>query len=167
MNKSRADHIYHAWINSRQEERRARGENWESSLYKFKDLVEFLRWGPTRLKQAYEGELPVMHQQCSRSAPEPIKNNRLRCCLGKEVLECDILLSLKKKFDEEASGIPPEELFRLMAQTCAWHIFMRQVDGKEGHFGVDSSEGHLMDESDRSFWQRVYQHLAEGPTFRQ
>lgn len=171
--RSQADHVYHAWINRRQDELAKAGKQREHSLYEFKSLMHFLQWGGKRIEKAFTGQLPVLHQQCSRCEPEPIPNNVLKCCMGVEVLECDILLSLKATFEEERnrecgvlgkhySGIPDEEMYRLMAQTCAWHIYKTVTKGQEGWGGIDTSEGHLLDVSDRMFWDRVYSSMADS-----
>ncbi len=166
---SNADHIYHVWINRRQEERRAAGEEWEGSLYEFKDLLHFINYGHTLLEKAFTDKLPTIHQQCSHSSPEKIEGNRLVCCLGQEVTTCPILLSLKGTVEEERGRIAPwngeahyanvddAQLYRLMGNTCAWHIYHEATGIQDGHrFKVDTSEGYLLDKSDRIFWDRVY-----------
>ena len=160
-----ADHIWHVWMNSR--------NNYEDHIYLFKDMLQFLSYGHKKIAEAYEGKLPVLHQQCSHSRPESIQNNRLRCCLeGKDVTECPILLGPKAKYDEEAARIYPfngeqaypelaanqEQLYRLMAQTCALHIFTEITTNKKF---VDHTEGFLTDEGDRMFWQNVYRSMGD------
>ncbi len=155
-----AEHIWHVWLNRWSDQAKSH----DPSMYEFKSMVQFMEYGARQIENAYTGKLPVIHQQCSRSAPEKIDNNRLRCALGKDVTECDFLKSIKGTFDEQRKDayyaeIPDAEIFRVMANTCAWHIYTTQI--KEGKF-IDTSEGWLMDESDRMYWERVYKSLAGG-----
>jgi hypothetical protein len=168
-----ADQLYHVWINRRQDERRKAGAEWEGSLYEFKSMLNFLSYGHDQIRKAVEGRLPATHRQCSRCEPEPVENNRLMCCLGKDVLTCPILCSLKATIEEERYRVAPydgekhyanvddEQLYRLMARTCAWHIYHEETGIQDGHhFQVDTSEGYLLDKTDRIFWDRVYTSLA-------
>lgn len=168
-----AEHVYHVWINRRQDEIRKKGGEWEYSLYEFKSLMHLLEHGGKRIEEAYTGKLRQVHQQCSRTAPQKIEKNCLKCCLGKDVTECEILVSIKNTFDDERgrecgtlrkfyADVPDSEMYRLMAQTCAWHIYKTVTKGQEGHWACDTSEGHLMDTSDRMFWGNVYASLAQA-----
>ena len=164
-----ADHIWHVWMNKYSTEQ----SKWPHSLYEFKSLLEFLQWGWKRLEQAFTANLPTEHQQCSLSPVEPIKENILKCCLGAECVKCDILLGLKATFDDERNRtrgvlgkfydqVPETEVYKRMANTCAWHIYTKTcgiVD--EGFHGVDTTEGHLMDTGDRMYWDRLYQSLSQ------
>lgn len=179
------DHIFHVWINRRQQENGTH----ESHLYSFKGMVQLLFWAPNKLKEAFERKLPTVHQQCSHSPPEPIQNNRLRCWLGKDVTECPILASVKAVWDEHmekpfyAERNKPDGLYQIMGQVCAWHLFMSDVShaiecekphvrrGKEepGPSAclpepayIDWNEGAMQDESDRMFWDRVYTNLTDN-----
>ena len=174
---SRVDHIWHVWMNQRKAY--SSDDPFERGLYEFKSLVQFLEYGHQQIQRAYEGKLRTTHQQCSRTAPEPIKENRLKCCLnGTDVTECPILLSLKEtaekerqpltfrdgtKFDRHVSD---EEVYRLMARTCAWHIFAKAIGSTSGWHGIDTTEGYLMDESDRMFWRNVlYESMAASDPY--
>ncbi len=126
-----------------------------------------LESGHIRIQKAFNEALPTTHQQCS----EKIEHNRLMCCLGTEVPKCEILVSIKTLFDDERtrktpSGYEPykdvsdEHCFRIMARTCAWHIYKTVTKGQEEWAGVDTSEGYHLDEGDRRFWARVYESMA-------
>jgi hypothetical protein len=165
--KSSADHIYHVWMNSYADKK----QSWPHSLYEFKSIVQFLEYGWKQIEKAYSGELPTVHNQCCH-APEPIPDNKLMCCLGKDVKSCEILVSIKTTFDEQRqrecgvlgkfyADVPDEFMYRSMAQTCAWHIFTTVTQAQEDWHGVDTSEGHLMDKGDRMFWQNVYRSMGE------
>ena len=170
--KRDADHIWHVWMNS------GGGfepdEQWGSrmapkSLYEFKHLLEFLDYGHQVIQQAFTGQLPKVHRQCSRTTPEPIANNCLKCsAFGTDVTDCKILLSIKTTFEAERQRelgklgkvyehIPDEEMYRRMAQTCAWHIYREAT--RDDRF-VDTSEGYLLTVGDRMFWGRVYESMA-------
>jgi hypothetical protein len=170
------NHAWHVWMNRRQTERQKAGEKWEHSLYEFKSLLQFLTYGHQQIQRAFEGKLRTTHRQCSHSAPEPIADNCLRCCLGQEVTTCDILVSIQSTFNEERERVMPfngskpyskitdEEVYQVMAATCAWHIYTKATGAVEdGWHGVDTSEGHLLDESDRRFWRNVYESMAQQP----
>jgi hypothetical protein len=159
------EHIWHVWMNRRQEEERKSNPDhkWEHSLYEFKNMLQFLASGHRSLQEAFEGRLPTIHQQCSHSAPIPIVNNVLKCARGTEVTTCPILLQLKDSFDRRGKGyddIPAESIYRLMAQTCAWHIYTRSVNSTEGFGGIDTSMGYVMDTSDRMFWDTIHSNMA-------
>jgi len=158
--RSRVDHMWHVWINRRQDERRKAGDDvWEHDLYEFKNMLQFLEYGHEVIAKAFEGRLAKTHRQCSRQEPVEIKENTLKCCLeAQDGTTCPILLSLKSVFDEHAQRPPigdysyvvhVEYLYRTMAKTCAWHIYQNSSQ-------CDTSEGYLLDESDRMFWRNVY-----------
>lgn len=167
-----AEHLWHVWMNRRNDTHRD-GE-FEHSLYEFKRVLSFLEYGHERIGKAFSGEMPSQHRHCSLSQPEQICENRLVCCLGTEVPKCEILLSIKTLFDEERrrtvpAGFKPyehvtdEHCYRIMARTCAWHIYKTVTKGQEGWGGVDTSEGYHLDESDRRFWARTYESMAHNP----
>jgi hypothetical protein len=59
------------------------------------------------------------------------------------------------------SDVDDEQLYRLMAKTCAWHIYHEACGIQDGHrLRVDTSEGHLLTVGDRMFWDRVYSSMA-------
>lgn len=168
-----ANHVWHVWMNSFATEDQAAGRDFPHSLYEFKSLLDFLEWGPHRLEQAFTDKLPATHKQCSHAAVESIPHNTLKCCLGTECVKCEILIGIKSKFDEERQrecgnlgkfyeDIPDSEMYRCMANTCAWHIYKKVTKGAEGFAGIDTTEGHLMDVSDRMFWDRVYESMSPG-----
>lgn len=170
------EHIWHVWINHRQVSLREQsGEHThEHSLYEFKSMLQFLDYGHKVIQDAFEGKLATAHKQCSHSPTIPIINNTLRCAIGNEVTSCPILLQLRETFQKEVERVypfngekpygdlPPESVYSLMAKTCAWHIYMTSCRVQEGWGGIDTSEGYLMDESDRMFWSNVYSSLAQG-----
>lgn len=154
-----AEHIWHVWLNRWNQVSDA---GFDHSMYEFKSMLDFLRYGHELLRRAFTGELRTTHQQCSRTEPVEIKQNHLKCAFGKEVTECGILKSLKSTFDEQTaneyySDAKPE-LFRIMANTCAWHMYTEHVRGEM----LDTSEGWLQDESDRMFWRNLYDSLTQG-----
>ena len=167
--ESSLDHIWHSWINLRQATERESNPDhqWEHSLYEFKSMLNFLSYGHHSIQKAFEGKLPTIHKQCSRTPSIPILNNTLKCALGNEVTTCPILLQLKETFDNRGKfyeDIPSESVFGLMAKTCAWHIYCKLVQAKEGWGGVDTSEGWMMDNSDRMFWDNIYRSMRQdGP----
>ena len=171
------EHIWHVWINRRQEvlrEQLSSAHTQEHSLYEFKSMLQFLDYGHRVIQDAFEGKLPTTYKRCSHSSTLPIVNNTLRCAIGNEVTTCPILLQLRDTFQKEVEracplngekpygDLPSQSVYSLMAKTCAWHIYMTSCRVQEGWGGIDTSEGYLMDESDRMFWQNVYSSLAQG-----
>lgn len=169
---SSATHIWHVWMNRRNEERQKAGKEFDHSMYTWKDALSFAQYGHRRIKEAFDGKLPKVHQQCSMSAPAEIKENRLVCCLGQEVTTCPMLLQIKAIHEEHwhapivaCSGhdsgkyyrekVTEEDMHKTMAKTCAWHVY----EESRARF-VDSSEGFHLDEGDRIFWQRTYASMA-------
>lgn len=170
------DHLFHVWINQRQDERRQTGQTWEHDLYEWKSALGELRRLPLWLRRARTGTLPTMHQQCSRQAPEPIAANRLLCALGEDVTACPILASFYAAFEAERTRIMPfngepsypeltaDDGDEVAAQICVWHIFttqLRQYDARDWS-AFDTSEGYAQDEGDRMYWRNVYDSLARG-----
>jgi hypothetical protein len=97
------------------------------------------------------GEMPKVHQQCSQQSPVPLVDNHLSCCLGKKCRECPHLLALEK------AEVTPEQLDEIKAWTCAGHI-LQEVGARPNT--IDTSEGYIMTEGDKMFWQNVYQNMA-------
>lgn len=168
-----AEHLWHVWINKRQEANKKNDAPREHDLYEFKSMLEFLGYGHRVIQQAFENKLPTIHQQCSHSQPLPIVNNRLVCALGTEVTSCPILDHLKSTWESETARISPfdgkpsyelpiEALYRTMAKTCAWHIYSLSVQAHHDWNGIDTSEGWMKDESDHMFWSNVYQSLSSN-----
>ncbi len=168
------DHIWHVWINKRQQERNDQAK-WEHSLYEFKTMLQFLTYGAKQIRTAFEGLLPQTHQQCSHQPVEQLPVlNTLKCSReGIDVTKCPILLSLRETFEAERTRIypfngkaanpdlKPEAVYDLMAKTCAWHIYTEATGTPEGHhFSIDTSMGYLLDETDRIFWDRVHSSMA-------
>lgn len=159
-----ADHMWHAWIN-RQNDIKG-GEDWDHSLYEFKNVFQFLEYGHKQIADAFEGRLRTTHRQCSHQAAVEIKENSLRCaCQGVDVTKCPMLLGIKEVFEEhkgrnEHYDIPVEFLYRTMAKTCAWHSLKIALKIGNSGMGCDLSEGILCDESDRMYWRNLYDNMA-------
>ncbi len=170
--ESSLDHIWHTWMNQYSDGEGGTRGMAPHSLYEFKGVLQFLRYGHEQIQKAFKGELATQHRQCSRQLPVPILDNRLRCCLGTNVLECPILTSLASKFQENVDRVYPfngkkaypdisaDHLYVLMARTCAWHIFSTAVKASDKWGGIDTSEGYLLDESDRMYWRNLYEGMA-------
>ena len=45
------NHVWHVWINRRQQER-GKDQPWEHSLYEFKSMLEFLSYGAEQIQTA-------------------------------------------------------------------------------------------------------------------
>lgn len=162
-----ADHIWHVWINKRQQEH-GKEQPWEHSLYEFKSMLQFLGYGAKQIQEAFEGKLPQAHQQCSHQPVEQLPVlNVLKCSReGVDVTQCSILKSLADVFEDQTKVMsqPRTVLYELMAKTCAWHIYAKAVGIPEGHhFAIDTSMGYLLDETDRIFWDRVHTSMAMDP----
>lgn len=156
-----AFHLWHCWMNNLNENK-AGGDTFDHSVYEFKNMLQFLEYGHKSIQEAFEGRLPMVHQQCSHSTPVKLESNTLRCaCEGIDVTQCPMLLGIKKEFDEYREKVPDEQLYRVMANTCAWHSYKVccGINGKRS-YQCGLSEGYLLDGSDRMFWRNVYDSLA-------
>jgi hypothetical protein len=163
--KGQSDHIWHVWLNMWNQRQAAK---FDHSMYEFKSMLDFLSYGKEQIEKAFTGQLRSTHRQCSRCESEPIDNNKLSCAFGTDVTQCEILQSIRTTFDEKRnrecgvlgkhySGVSDQDLYRVMANTCAWHMYTEPI--KTGRF-IDTSEGWLTDTSDRMFWQRVHESMA-------
>jgi hypothetical protein len=161
--RQQANHIWHVWLN-----RRNTAGQFDHSMYEFKSMLQFLAYGHEQIEKAFTGNLRTIHRQCSHSLTEKIPCNKLSCAFGTDVTKCEILVSIKTTFQAERErecgklgkhydSVPDSEMYRVMANTCAWHMFTEPL--KNGTF-LDTSEGWLTDVSDRMFWDRVYSSLA-------
>lgn len=168
----------HQWINRRQDERRKASEPREATLYEWKDMEAERRRLPLVIRRAFEGTLPVVHQQCSRTEPETIAENHLICALGQDVATCPMLLSLRETFIERiaheqqwhekmphyAPGLTDESVYQAMATVCVWHVYtsvFQIAPNRPESRRIDTSEGYAQDQSDRMFWATVYRNLSE------
>ena len=154
--RSDADHLWHVWLN-----RWNKPNQFDHSMYEFKSMLQFLQYGARQLEQAFTETLPATHRQCSHSGVEPIENNTLTCAFGTDVTKCEILASIRDTFSTERYRypVPDQEMYRVMANTCAWHMYTDPV--RTGQL-LDTSEGWLTDTSDRLYWSRVYASLGQS-----
>lgn len=140
---------------------------WHVALnqYNFSDGATVLHWMYEAKRTADEvprltylfmlertGQLPQTHRQCSHSAPEPVPDNHLTCCLGVECRKCPHLAAVAR------SNLPPERIDEIKAWTCASHIL--HESGAHPHT-IDTSEGYIKTTDDQMFWERVYSSLAD------
>jgi len=147
-------HKMHCNINARQTEiRKENKDEWEHWLYEAYRLGDTMRGVAARFKRLREGTLPTAMRYCSHSPVEELPSQKLTCALGVNVAECPILRDVF--VNVEATS--PEILDELKATICAGHIFKESV--RPGHV-VDTSEGYILDESDRAFWDKTYAYLA-------
>lgn len=117
-------------------------------MYEAKEMSSEVPRLTLLFKLARTDGLAKIHQQCSQSDPEPIRQNYLTCCLGVKCHECPELQALEKM---EAM---PEEIDEAKAWTCATHVAF-----KGGDF---AREGYLLTVDDRMYWNRLYANLAGG-----
>jgi len=147
--------VWHEWFNGEKDHDRTK--------YAFKEMLLELARLPKLFKAQREGTLPKTHQQCSLSAPVAI-GNRLTCCMGVNVAECPILKSLESYFTnrrEHYKGITDEEMDGVKAATCCQHILRESNMGRKVLF--DTSEGYILTESDRMYWDNVYESMSRRP----
>lgn len=140
---------WHMAINRMTDGRRG-DKDWPHFMYEAKDASgEVGRLAGLFLAEK-GGRLPQTHQQCSRQAPEPIAGgNRLVCCLGIECASCPYLQAL------DSIDSSPEKVAEMKAWTCVAHIL--------SNGGDTAGEGYVLTTSDRMYWDRVYESLAQSP----
>jgi len=142
--------VWHEWLNKL--------PHHDHAKYEFKSMLGELARLPHLFRAQREGTLPKRHKQCSLSPAIPIKNE-LTCCLGKKVLDCDILRSLWEYFSlrrQHYTEIKDTDVDGVMAVTCCQHILAEATT--EGKM-VDTSEGYILTTSDRMFWDNVYENM--------
>ena len=161
--ESRRKHVRHVWMNERQDGR-AKGDPFEHDLYEWMRALEEMEHLPGWLKREREDTLPSVHQQCSRTEPEPITSNYLVCALDVRPASCAILASLAattaRMNESPHYNVGEDDLDRTKAEVCAWHIFT----SKQRNPYLDTSEGYMQDESDRRFWRTTYANMAAADT---
>lgn len=124
------------------------GSEFRHWMYEAKTMADEVPRMVRLFQREREGLLVKEHRQCSRSAPEPVRDNHLSCCLGVTCRECPELVALDKM-----EHVTPEQIDEAKAWTCAAHILSQ---------GGDSArEGYLLTVDDRMYWNRVYDHLSE------
>lgn len=182
MIDSKTNHVFHVWINSEDDRLREMNNDGikpdkytidphKDGLYGFKSAMQLLSskgqtWlgktiGDNRLKS-----LPLVHQQCSHSEPDPLEENYHVCYRGEKLAECPILKRLRDTFAKEMERsayyreITDEQIDEVAAQVCVWHLLMGS-----GNMYVDWNEGAFQSVSDRMFWSRVYDNLSQANDF--
>ncbi|HWT01141.1 MAG TPA: hypothetical protein VN256_12910 [Pyrinomonadaceae bacterium] len=127
-------------------------DKFEHWLYESRRVMSELRRLPILFARERNGELPKAFKYCSLSPVEQLPaENKLVCCLGQEVRACEILRDTFKNTDE----FPPEVIDQAKAHVCVTHIL-----AESARHSIDTSEGYVLDETDRQFWQRTYAIMA-------
>lgn len=121
----------------------------QSWMYDAKNIADEVPRLTMLFKSEREGTLPQIHQQCSRSEPEKIVDNHLSCCLGVKCKECPFLLAL------EGTNVSRENVDEIKAWTCVTHIL-----SEKGKRMIDDTEGYVLTEDDKMYWQNVYESLS-------
>lgn len=149
------DHQMHVNINKRQDALRNSCAEWEHWLYEAKTLPSEISRLTRLFGQERKGELPSTFKYCSFSPTEKIAENKLTCCLGEEPAKCKILLDTFAGMD----SFPAEMIDKAKAHICVTHILTESTKRM-----IDTSEGYVLDETDRAFWSRTYEAMAApGP----
>ena len=140
-----AEHEWHVAINAFT---MASKDSWRKWMYEAKTLAQEVPRLIVLFRMERTGQLPAVHQQCSRSPAEPIAENHLTCCLGVRCSACPELLAIGQ------AKMTDEQRDEAKAWTCAAHIAMNGGDV--------AGEGYLLRVDDRMFWDRVYDSLSRG-----
>lgn len=141
-----ADHPWHVAINAHSQ---AVGYPTMRWMYTAKQMADEVPRLALLFARERLGQLPVIHHQCSRDVQgEAVADNHLTCCLGVECRACPHLMAI------DAVPRPDEERDVMKAWTCATHILTAPT--------CDASEGFVLTEDDKMYWQNVYASLAEG-----
>jgi hypothetical protein len=118
-------------------------DNW---MYEAKTAADEIPRMILLFKLEREGNLPKIHQQCSRSKPVEItEGNFLTCCHGIKTRECKYLKAM------EEAKVSPDQIDFIKAWTCASHM-LRTPD-------LWVNDGFLIDESDKIYWDNVMESL--------
>jgi hypothetical protein len=142
------NHEWHVCINRFHDATKAIGtDRWRKWMYEAKAMADEVPRLAMLFHAEREGKLPQIHQQCSHSAPEPIPQNELTCCLGVKCKACPELLAL-----DSMQRVTPEQIDQAKAWTCAAHIVSQGGD--------PANEGYVLTTGDTMYWSRVYANLA-------
>lgn len=141
-------HRWHVAIN-RFHDGKIGTDKWRAWMYEAKELADEVPRMVMLFKREREGNNPTVHQQCSRSAPVPVHDNHLTCCLGVQCRACPELLAI-----ESIDRATTEEIDTAKAWTCAAHIM---VSG-----GDKLKEGFLLTVDDRMFWDMMYKKMMSN-----
>ena len=149
--RSRFDHEWHVAINRFMIPEKIGTDGWSASSFMYEAKTA---WSESRrlallFRMEREGKLAKTHQQCSHSAPEPVAENHLSCCLGEKCAACPYLLAL------DAAEITPEQRDEAKAWTCVTHIISKGGD--------PAKEGYILTVDDRMFWDRLYENMGAEP----
>lgn len=137
------DHEWHVALNKFN----SVGGEFHHWMYEAKNAYNELHRLPRLFKAEREGTLTKTHKQCSFSAPVELTENFLTCCLGKKCAECSFLKAI------DQAQIPDPEKDIAKAATCVGHIL--SDPGSK-----DTSEGYILTEDDKMFWQNVYKNMS-------
>lgn len=142
-----ASHRWHAAINAHARAVDRHSMRW---MYDARDAADELPRIAHLFGLARAGKLFKTHRQCSLSAPEPVPENHLTCCLGVRCDECPHLAAI------EAADLTDVEKDTAKAWTCVAHVL------NEG--GDPAREGYILTVDDQMYWSHVYESLAAGMT---
>lgn len=151
---SKFEHRWHVAIN-KFHDGKAVSEDWQHWMYEAKDMFGEIPRLTRLFKKERLGELSKVFKYCSFSPEEKLTENFLSCCMGQRCSECPYLQAI------EAGDLSPEEKDTAKAYTCVAHIL------SQPHMSIDTSEGYLLTEDDKLFWQRTYALMSEPAEFKE
>ena len=141
-------HKWHVAINAFNDGKMG-SEEWCHWMYDAKDMSDEVRRMALLFKKERLGELTKIHRQCNMSPEQEIIDNHLTCCIGTECRKCPHLLAL-----ERIKDAVPEQIDEAKAWTCAAHIM------GQSNKSLDKSEGWILTEDDKMFWQQTYESMS-------
>jgi hypothetical protein len=147
--RRRMVHEWHVAVNRLHYPDNRPAEEHRPWMYEAMSAADAIRYLPKLFAAERLGQLPQVHRQCSMSAPEPVIENKLTCCLGVVCRECPALKGL------EAAALTPEQVDEAKAWTCVTHIAFAGGD--------PAREGYVLTTDDQMFWERTYASMAANP----
>lgn len=144
------DHEWHVALNQYNSPKM--GKDFQHWMYNAKNAAKEVCRIARVFAAEREGRLTKVHKQCSMSEPVELKENFTTCVLGQKCRECPHLIAIS------AANMPIEQVDQAQAWTCVGHIL--QELGKQPH--IDISEGFVLTEDDRMFWENVYDSMRVG-----
>lgn len=130
------------------------GNDFPSWMYEAKRAALEVNRLQILFKMERENGLAKVHKQCSMSPEVALAENFLTCCLGTKCSECKFL-----KVIDSVEKVSPEEKDFMKAWTCVGHILQSCGEFKNS---IDTSEGFVLTEDDKLYWQNVYDSLSRA-----
>ncbi len=145
------DSAWHGAINAESDRCRSNNEPWPRMMYTAKMISDEVPRMVLLFQYERERGMPDTYKMCAHDPrpATPLKDNHLRCALGKECRKCPYLTAIDRD-----DRMTPEAKDEAKAWTCATHFLL---ESKPDVY----VEQILFDKSDDAFQERLMQSFGE------